>query len=73
MRPLKVRITGEGIVVAALRAMHLDRFLREKVEIDKNAILANPEAVTHVKGITVSQGEDFVIKPFATDIEEVAA
>lgn len=72
-RPPKVRITGEGIVVAALRAMHLDRFLREKVEIDKNAILANPEAVTHVKGITVSQGEDFVIKPFATDIEEVAA
>lgn len=71
-RPPKVRITGEGIVLAALKALGLERFIRTKEEIDKNAILADPEAVTAVKGITLAQGEDFVIKPFATDIEEVA-
>lgn len=72
-RPPKVRIVGEGIVVQALRTLGLDRFLRTKTEIDKTAILADPDAVTSVKGITLTQGEDFVIKPFATEIEEVQA
>lgn len=71
-RPPKVRITGEGIVLAALKALGLERFIRTKEEIDKTAILADPEAVIAVKGIALAQGEDFVIKPFATDIEEVA-
>lgn len=71
-RPPRVRITGEGIVIQALKALGLERFLRVKEEVDKTAILADPEAVTAVKGIALTQGEDFVIKPFATDIEEVA-
>ncbi len=70
-RPPKVRITGEGIVIQGLRKLGLERFIRVKEEIDKNAILADPEAVANVKGIGLSQGEDFVIKPFATEIEEV--
>lgn len=70
-RPPKVRITGEGIVAEALKRLGLERFLRTKVEIDKNAILADPDAVAGVKGIALSQGEDFVIKPFETEIEEV--
>ena len=71
-RPPKVRIVGEGIVLAALKALGLERFIRTTEAIDKAAILADPDAVTAVKGISLSQGEDFVIKPFATDIEEVA-
>ena len=70
-RPPKVRITGEGIVAEALKRLGLERFLRTKVEIDKNAILADPDAVAGVKGIALSQGEDFVIRPFETEIEEV--
>lgn len=71
--PPAVRLTGKAsIVLAALKALGLERFIRTKEEIDKNAILADPEAVTAVKGIALTQGEDFVITPFATDIEEVA-
>lgn len=70
-RPPRVRITGEGIVIQALRKLGLDRFIRTKEEIDKTAILADPEAVSTVKGISLTQGEDFVIKPFETEIEEV--
>lgn len=70
-RPPKVRITGEGIVIEALKKLGLGRFIRTKEEIDKNAILADPDAVAGVKGIGLSQGEDFVIRPFATEIEEV--
>lgn len=72
-RPPRVRITGEGIVIQALRKLGLDRFIRTKEEIDKTAILADPDAVSTVKGISLSQGEDFVIKPFETEIEEVQA
>lgn len=71
-RPPKVRIVGEGIVIAALKKLGLERFLRVKEEIDKNAILAEPDAVCDVKGIGISQGEDFIIRPFATNLEEVA-
>lgn len=73
MRPASVRITGQGIVLSALKALGMERFVRTKEEIDKTAILADPDAVAHVKGITLAQGEDFVIKPFSTDIEEVQA
>lgn len=70
-RPPSVRVTGEGIVIAALKKLGLDRFIRVKEEIDKNAILADPDAVASVKGIALRQGEDFVIKPFSSEIEEV--
>ena len=70
-RPPRVLIRGEGIVLGALKSLGLDRFIRTKEEVDKNAILADPDAVNGVKGISLAQGEDFVIKPFATEIEEV--
>lgn len=70
-RPPSVRITGEGIVIEALKRMGLERFIRRKEEVDKNAILADPDAVRDIKGVSIKQGEDFIIKPFATEIEEV--
>lgn len=71
IRPPRVRITGEGVVLKTLQALGLDRFIRVKEEINKEAILAEPAAVEGVKGIAISQGEDFVIKPYATELEEV--
>lgn len=70
-RPPRVAVRGEGIVIEALKRLGLDRFLRTKVEIDKTAILADPDGVQDVKGISITQGEDFVIKPFETELEEV--
>ena len=70
-RPPKVSISSMEKVLAALRDMKLDRFIRTKQEVNKEAILAEPEAARHVKGITIKQGEDFVIVPFETELEEV--
>lgn len=70
-RPPRVLIRGEGIVIEALKRLGLERFIRTKAEVDKTAILADPGAIEGIKGLSISQGEDFVIKPFATDIEEV--
>lgn len=72
MRPPKVVVRGMDMVMEELKGLHLERFLRIKEEVNKEAILADPEAVQHVKGISIDQGEDFVILPFETELEEVA-
>lgn len=70
--PPSCAIKAAEKVIEALRSLGLTRFLREKVEIDKQAILAEPEAVKGIKGITISQREEFVVVPFETRLEEVA-
>jgi phage host-nuclease inhibitor protein Gam len=67
-RPPKVTVRGEEIVIAALKRLGLGRFVRTKDEVNKTAILQEP---ADVRGISISKGEDFVIKPFATELEEV--
>lgn len=72
MRPPSVRITGAEAVLDTLRRLGLKRFIREKEEVNKDAILNEPEAVAHVPGIAISQGEDFVVVPFEAELAEVA-
>lgn len=72
MRPPSVSIRCLEKVLEALKGLKLDRFIRTKEEVNKEAILAEPETVENIKGITVSQKEDFVIVPFETELEEVA-
>lgn len=72
LRPPSVRITGAEAVLDALRRLGLKRFIREKEEVNKEAILNEPEAVAHVPGIAISQGEDFVVVPFEAELAEVA-
>ena len=59
-------------VLDQLRKLGLKRFIREREEVNKEAILNEPEAVAHVAGITISQGEDFIVTPFETELTEVA-
>lgn len=72
LRPPSVRVTGAEAVLDALRRMGLRRFIREKEEVNKDAILNEPEAVADVPGIAISQGEDFVVVPFEAELAEVA-
>lgn len=72
LRPPSVRVTGAEAVLDALRRLGLKRFIREKEEVNKEAILNEPEAVAHVPGIAISQGEDFVVVPFEAELTEVA-
>jgi phage host-nuclease inhibitor protein Gam len=67
-RPPSVRITGEESVRDALQRLRLDRFLRTKTEINKEAILNEPEAVALIPGIRISQIEDFVVVPFEAEL-----
>lgn len=73
-RPPSVVVRGAEAVIATLKRLGLSDFVRTKEEINKDAILNEPEKVQGVAGITFSKDkEDFVIKPFESELEEVAA
>lgn len=65
-RPPSVRITGVDAVLAALREANLDRMIRVKAEVNREAILGDPAAVAEIPGIAIAQGEDFFVMPFET-------
>lgn len=56
------------IVMAKLRELGLHRFIRTKEEINREAILADPDAVGAVGDIAVKQTEEFAIEPFETPL-----
>ncbi len=72
MRPPSVVIRAADVVIDALKSLGLGRFVRTKEEVNREAILADPEAIAAVKGITISQKEDFVVTPWDTRLEQVA-
>ena len=72
MRPPSVVVRGAEAVLDTLRRLGLGRFIRPKEEVNKEAILNEPEAVAHVPGISISQGEDFFITPFEAELAEGA-
>lgn len=68
-RPPSCSVRGVEAVMTALMQRGLERFLRVKTEINKDAILNEPEAVKGVPGISIVTGvEDFVIAPFEVEV-----
>ena len=72
-RPPKVGVRGMAVVIERLKSLGLMRFIRVKEEVNKEAMLAEPDVAGAVDGVTIgSEGEDFVITPFETELEEIA-
>ena len=72
-RPPSVRVSGVDAVIAILKKCGLERFVRTKEEINKEAILNEQEAVRGVAGITIQTDiEDFYIEPFEVQAPEAA-
>ena len=68
-RPPSVGIRGADSVLESLRTLGLVRFIRTKEEVNKEAMLNEPELPATVAGVTIKTGvEDFVITPFEQDI-----
>lgn len=74
--PPSVGVKAVKATIELLRKKGFGRFLREKTEINKDAILAEQDAdkalvKAGIAGITIGQKEEFVIEPFETKLEEV--
>ena len=64
-RPPSVTVRGVDAVIEALKRLGLSKFVRTKEEVNKEAILNEPDQVRGVAGISIVTGvEDFVITPF---------
>lgn len=70
-KPDSVSIKGVELVLEALKKLKLDRFIRRKEEVNKDAILADKKAVENIKGISIVSGKEvFFITPFEQEIEK---
>lgn len=64
-RPPSVSVRGSDSVIEMLKRLGLSRFIRIKEEVNKEAVLNEPDEVRGVAGLSVVTGvEDFVITPF---------
>lgn len=64
-RPPSVSVRGAEAVIDTLRRLGLDRFVRVREEVNREAVLHDPDAVSGIAGIRLVRGvEDFVIAPF---------
>lgn len=73
-RPASVKIRGMDAVITLLKAPELRHFLREKFEVNRDALLADPDAANAIPGVSVSsEGEDFVVEPHNPELVGAAA
>jgi phage host-nuclease inhibitor protein Gam len=71
--PPRVVLRGVDEVLKRLQALGLERFVRTKHEVNKEAILADPDAVRGIEGVSLESREEFVIVPVETALEEIAS
>lgn len=67
--PPGVRITKQPVVLETLKRLGLSDLIRTKDEVNKEGILADPSRVEGIAGISITQREEFVAKPFESQIE----
>jgi len=72
MTPLSVSLRNVKSILEGLKSLRLERFIRIKEEINKEAMLKEPEMAKTVKGVSISQHEEFVAKPAKLEIEIAA-
>jgi phage host-nuclease inhibitor protein Gam len=70
MTPGRVVIRSAETVMATLRSLGLQRFIRVKEEPNKEAMLAEPAVAAAVAGVSIVQGEEFEVLPFETALAE---
>lgn len=70
-RPPSVRISGVDAVLAWLKTQGLMAFVRTKEEVNKEALLNEPDKARGIPGVAIVSGvEDFIITPFEVDTQE---
>jgi bacteriophage Mu gam like protein len=68
-RPPSVGIRGVDSVLDSLKMRGFTQFIRIKEEINKEAMLNEPDTAASVPGVTIKTGvEDFVITPFEQEV-----
>lgn len=68
-----MQVRGADTVIDRLQVMGLGRFVRSRDEVNKEAVLAEPDAVRGIPGLAIITGlENFSITPFEAQAEVAA-
>lgn len=60
---------NEENVLNAIKSMKLSKFIRTTEEINREAMLADPEVAETIKGVTIGQKKFFIVKPLGLEKE----
>lgn len=72
-RPPSVSVRGSEAVLACLKTLGLTGFIRTKEEVNKEAMLNEPDKARTIPGVSIVTGvEDFIITPFEVETQESA-
>ncbi|MFZ3136265.1 MAG: host-nuclease inhibitor Gam family protein [Thermodesulfovibrionales bacterium] len=71
MTPPAVSLHDAKSILESLKSLKLKRFIRTTEEINKDAMLKEPDLAKTVKGVSISQHELFVAKPAELEVEIV--
>jgi phage host-nuclease inhibitor protein Gam len=66
--PPAVSIRGVEKVLEQLKTLGLNRFIRTKEEIDRDAMLRESDTAGKLKGVTIKKREEFFVKPVAVKL-----
>ncbi len=69
MTPSAVSLRGVKSILKSLKSLRLKRFIRIKEEVNKDAMLKEPDLAKTVKGVSISQREEFIAKPAELEVE----
>lgn len=69
LTPPAVALKDIKQVIADIKSLGLDRFLRVKEEVDKEAMLKEQDVATTIKGVSIKQREDFIVRPSELEVE----
>lgn len=69
MTPPAVSLRNVKSILKSLKSLGLKRFIRIKEEVNKEAMLKEPEVAKTVKGVSISQHEEFIAKPAELEVE----
>jgi len=73
LAPPRVTIRGVDDVIARIKTLGLSIFLRTKEEIDKEAMLREPDKARLIAGVSIgTAGENFYVEPFEAEIKGAA-
>lgn len=69
LRPPSVRLSKVEELIERLKKLGLQRFVRTKEEVNREAMQAEPDVARQVAGVSIgSAGEDFIVEPFEAEL-----
>lgn len=69
LTPPSIVLRNVKSILKSLKLLNLHRFIRTKEEIDKEAMLKEQKVAKTVKGVSIAQHEEFIVKPAEMEVE----